>query len=94
MELTININDEDDVFFALDEDGQIAGQMMYYIHNGYYDIFHTEVSPGYEGKGVASKMVSMVLDIIRGKNMKVYARCPYTASFLEKHPEYDDIIYK
>lgn len=52
---------------------------------------HTFVPPELRGGGVAGKITRFALEWAREKGYKVKAMCPYVVSFLEKHPEYDDI---
>lgn len=55
-------------------------------------IYHTEVPQHLEGRGLAARMTRAALDFARSQNLKVEPRCPYTAAFLQKHPEYGDLI--
>jgi predicted GNAT family acetyltransferase len=32
------------------------------------------------------------LDAIRAQGLKVVARCPFIASFIKRHPEYEDLV--
>ena len=55
-------------------------------------IYHTEVPPSFQGRGLAARMTRAALDFARAENLRVEPRCLYTASFLRKHPEYSDLI--
>ena len=54
-------------------------------------IYHTEVPPPHEGRGMAARMTRAALEFARAENLRVEPRCPYTAAFLRKHREYLDL---
>ena len=53
---------------------------------------HTEVPIGYEGQGIANKMIRHVLDEARAHEMQVHPMCPFVKLFIRRHPEYMDIV--
>ena len=53
---------------------------------------HTEVDDAYEGQGLASKLVTGALDDVRRRDGKIEVTCEYVEGFLEKHPEYKDLV--
>ena len=55
-------------------------------------IYHTEVPPPFERRGLAARMTRAALDFARSQNLKVEPRCPYTAAFIQKHSEYADLL--
>ena len=55
-------------------------------------IYHTEVPPPFERRGFPARMTRAALDFARSQNLKVEPRCPYTAAFMQKHPEYADLL--
>jgi uncharacterized protein len=55
-------------------------------------IYHTEVPPPYQGRGLAARMTRAALNFARCQNLKVEPRCPYTMAFMQKHPEYSDLL--
>ena len=44
------------------------------------------------GQGVGSKLVRGVLDALRAEGAKVVPRCEFVAAFVERHPEYRDLL--
>jgi len=52
----------------------------------------TEVPQPFEGRGLAERMTRTALDFARSENLQVEPRCSYTAYFMQKHPEYDDLL--
>jgi hypothetical protein len=77
--------------FELDADGGTA--LMYYrLEPGVISLVHTEVPPALEGKGIGSALVRGVLDLVRGRGLKVVAKCPFVAAYMGRHPEYNDLL--
>jgi Predicted acetyltransferase len=66
--------------------------LQYRIANGKIIIFHTEVPETIQNRGLAERMTKTALDFARAQNLKVEPRCPYTAAYLRKHPEYSDLL--
>ena len=55
-------------------------------------LLHTEVPEALSGKGVGSKLVSGTLDAVRAEGLKVVPRCEFVAAYIERHPEYRDLL--
>jgi predicted GNAT family acetyltransferase len=73
-------------------DGRRVGLASYYERGGSIVIPHTETSPEFGGRGFASKLVRFSLDDIRAQGRTVVPACPFVASYLDKHPEYQDLL--
>jgi uncharacterized protein len=55
-------------------------------------LLHTEVPEALSGQGVGSKLVRGVLDALRAEGAKLVPRCEFVAAFVERHPEYRDLL--
>ena len=44
------------------------------------------------GQGVGSKLVRGVLDAVRAEGLKAVPRCEFVAAYVERHPEYRDMV--
>jgi predicted GNAT family acetyltransferase len=73
-------------------DGLVAGIEQYADRGGVRALTHTEVHPRYEGMGLARRLVAEVLDDIRGRGMTVDPQCRYVTGFLERNPQYRDLL--
>jgi predicted GNAT family acetyltransferase len=71
---------------------ELAGYLEYHDHNGRRALNHTVVEPAYEGKGVGSALVRGVLDEARSAGLAILPFCPFVRSYLERHPEYVDLV--
>lgn len=55
---------------------------------------HTEVAPQFEGRGVGGALAKGALEDIRaGGEYDVIPLCPFIKGYLEKHPEYADLVH-
>jgi predicted GNAT family acetyltransferase len=77
--------------FELDAEGHVAFS-EYKRDGGAIEIRHTEVPPALNGKGIGSRLVRGLLDLVRAEGAKVRPRCPFVRSYIDKHPEYADLL--
>jgi len=70
----------------------VVGFVEYRSVRGRRILFHTEVDPSMEGRGVGGRLVAGVLDSIRAEGRRITVKCPFVAAFLERHPEYRDVL--
>ena len=76
--------------FELEIDDAVA--KAWYRRQGNVVTFtHTDVPTALSGKGVGSRLAKGALDAVRAAGLKVVAKCPFIATYLKKHPEYDDL---
>ena len=73
-------------------DGRRVGLADFYRRGDVVVIPHTETSPQYGGRGLASRLVRYCLDDIRAQGLQVEPACPFVAAFIVKNPEYADLI--
>lgn len=54
---------------------------------------HTEVLPEFEGQGVGSALARYALDDVRAEGTRrVQPLCPFIKSYIERHPDYQDLV--
>lgn len=56
------------------------------------DLTHTEVPQALAGRGVGSALARGTLDLVRTTGLKVRPSCPFIAAFIERHPDYQDLV--
>lgn len=54
---------------------------------------HTEVPEDLEGQGVGSALVRGALDDARARGLRVIPMCPFVAAFIQRHPDYADLVH-
>jgi predicted GNAT family acetyltransferase len=72
--------------------GSMICLLQYRLNNGKMIVYHTEVPPPIQNRGLAERMTKAALEFARGEKLKVEPRCPYTARFLRRHREYSDLL--
>jgi uncharacterized protein len=60
--------------------------------SGYIVLTHTEVPKALSGQGIGSRLVRGTLDRLRHEGLRVVPRCEFVAEFIERHPEYRNLI--
>jgi len=77
--------------YELAIDGRIA--FSQYERRGSEIVFlHTEVPPELEGRGLGSILARAALDDARAGRLTVVPRCRFIRAYIERHPEYLDIV--
>jgi predicted GNAT family acetyltransferase len=89
--MTEIINNKADHRYELAVDGHLAAT-YYEIADGVITFIHTEVPPELGGKGIGSKLIKGALDQVRADGLKVIAQCPFVRSYIDKHPEYANLL--
>jgi predicted GNAT family acetyltransferase len=78
--------------YVISLDGADAGFSNYHLQDGVLTFMHTEIDPGHEGQGLGSALARGALDDARARGLRVVARCPFIASYLKRHPEFQDLV--
>jgi uncharacterized protein len=77
--------------FELDADGHVA--FSNYARAGNVIIIqHTEVPKELSGRGIGSALARGVLEFARGQGLKVVPHCPFVKSYIDRHPEFADLL--
>ena len=85
-------NNTDRRRYEISVDGDLAGFAQYSVRPLRVIITHTEVFDEFEGQGLAGQLIKFALDDIRSRELEVVPLCPYAAAYIDKHPEYDDLV--
>lgn len=93
-DIQIRRDDEQQRYEAL-IDGQVVGHMTYEVDGDVVVIPHTETDPAHGGKGIGGALVRGSLADIQSGGLgsrRVDPQCPFVASYVEKHPEYQALL--
>ncbi len=76
------------------DDGEVAevGYVDYTQDGDRIALTHTVVYDRFGGRGFAADLVKYVLDDVRASGKTVVPVCSYVVRYLEKHPEYQDLV--
>ena len=78
--------------FVVTENEERLGEMVIAVTSDTLTVFHTEVQPKAEGKGLAKQLLSSMVAYARKKGLQVVPLCPYVHAQFKRHPEaYADI---
>ena len=79
-------------FFEIEENGKRLGEMEVSVSGNRLTVYHTEVAPEAEGKGLAIKMLESMVAYAREQHLKVIPLCPYVHAQFKRNPDaYADI---
>ncbi len=73
-------------------DGEVAAFVDYTMRGGRLLLVHTEVDEARSGRGLASTLIAGVLDDVRVRRVPMVPICWFVDRFIQKHPEYDDLV--
>ncbi|MFC4944554.1 GNAT family N-acetyltransferase [Pseudonocardia sp. GCM10023141] len=82
----------DESRFEIEVDETPAGFAEYVATPGRITFTHTEIDPGFSGKGLAGVLIRTALDAARDQGLSVLPLCPFVRSFIAKHPEYVELV--
>ncbi len=78
--------------YEITADGEPAGHAEYVRKGGRVIFLHTEIQPAFEGQGIGSALAVGALDDVRERGLTTVPLCPFIAGYIERHPEYDDLV--
>lgn len=84
-------HDEAQRRFEIEEEGGV-GFLTYRRGDGRMVFTQTIVPPELEGRGIGSRVVKAGLDFARAEGLEVVPQCPFVAAYVERHPEYRDLL--
>jgi predicted GNAT family acetyltransferase len=73
-------------------DGVLAGISEYELTPDTIIFLHTVVAEEYEGQGVGTAIARYALDDARARDFHVRPLCPFIRAWMQRHPEYADLI--
>jgi len=79
--------------YVVEVDGQRAGMAFYQVRGDGPKVFvHTEIADEFAGMGLGTRLVRFALDDVREQGDKMVPICPFFAAYVDRHPEYKDIV--
>ncbi|MDG4798612.1 GNAT family N-acetyltransferase [Micromonospora sp. WMMD1082] len=73
-------------------DDALAGFVAYLPRGEVLVFTHTEVDPAFQNMGVGAALMRGTLDQVRAQGQRLVPQCPFMAAFIERHPEYADLV--
>ncbi|WP_444960536.1 GNAT family N-acetyltransferase [Nocardiopsis sp. M1B1] len=75
-------------------DGEVAGFAEYILTGDMVTFTHTEIDPAHEGRGLGGTLVRGALDDVRPRGLAVLPLCPFVKGWIQRHPDYADLVYR
>jgi uncharacterized protein len=72
--------------------GRLIGLAAYRRRDGRIAFTHTEVDESCEGRGFGSRLAEAALDDARRQGLEIVPLCPFIAHYVERHPEYQELV--
>lgn len=92
IDVTLELNGKSHGAFVLKNGQEKIGEMVVAINDGKITVYHTEVNPEYEGKGLSRFLLEALVSHAREHKLMVLPLCTYVHGQFTKHPEkYEDI---
>ena len=77
--------------YEMNLDGKSAF-ITYRRSPGVVTLVHAEVPPELSHHGLGSELARGALELARRQGLKVVPRCSFIASYIEAHPEFQDLL--
>jgi len=72
--------------------GEVAGVLHYRRHGDRVELMHTEIEQTFSGQGLAGRLAAAALEDARSRATPVIATCPFVLGYLDRHPEFNDLL--
>jgi predicted GNAT family acetyltransferase len=79
--------------FEIERDGE-AAYLDYSLSANVLELIHTEVPEKLRGAGVASALAENALLWAKERQLKVDIICPMVQAYVNKHPEFSDLVLR
>ncbi len=90
-DVKVRDNPEDRRYEAMIDD-RLAAWSEYRLIGDRIVFLHTETDDELEGRGIGSRLVRDALDDVRSRGLRVTSKCPFVSAWLQRHPEYGDLV--
>lgn len=77
--------------FVINIDG-LDSFVEYSLNEKEMNLYHTYTPPQLRGKGLAEKVVRAAIEYAKENSLKVIPSCSYVAVFMQRHPEYSELL--
>lgn len=85
------VNNEEESRFEIRVGDDVAW-IDYNRSGNQISLTHTEVPEAFEGKGIGKRLVVAALELARSENLEVIPRCRFVATYIQRHPEYLELV--
>lgn len=86
-EVLLKLNDQGQGAFVIMDGEEQMGEMVLSIADAKLTVYHTEVSPKAEGRGLAKVLLNAMVTYARANQLKVVPLCPFVHAQFKRHPQ-------
>lgn len=91
-DVKLNLDEKERGAFVVMDGPDQLGEMVVSVSGSKLTVYHTEVLPQAEGRGLAKKLLVTMVDYARKNGLKVIPLCPYVHAQFKRHPaDYADV---
>ncbi len=95
VEIALQLDEKQHGAFTANEGDEQIGEMVISVKDNELTVYHTEVAPKAEGKGIAKSLLDAMVKYARENALKVIPLCPYVHLQFRRHAdEYGDLWKK
>lgn len=87
-------HDSDRGRYSLWHGATYVGFLGYHLEGDVATLQHTIINEEYGRLGYARALVTLVLEDLQKKNLKIIPECSYVQDYLRRYPEYIDMLAK
>ncbi len=94
-EVVLKLNEQGQGAFVVMDGEEQLGEMVLAIGDSKLTVYHTEVSPKAEGRGLAKVLLNAMVSYARANQLKVVPLCPFVHAQFKRHPQdFEDLWVK
>lgn len=71
---------------------ELTATADYELQNDILTVTHIIVPPSLRGGGIASELALACVEHVRENQLRLVPQCPFMSSYLERHPQYADVV--
>ncbi|MBB4079486.1 hypothetical protein GGR28_002111 [Lewinella aquimaris] len=86
------VNNQEKSRFEVVNGSQVSKLLYQMNGSDKIDLVHSEVPEDLAGQGIGSAMVTTALQYARDNNLMAIPSCPFVASYVQRHPEWNDVV--
>ncbi|GAA1870793.1 hypothetical protein GCM10009715_17150 [Paeniglutamicibacter psychrophenolicus] len=85
-------HDEDRGRYSLWHGATYVGFLGFSVEGEVATLQHTIINEEYGRRGYARALVTLVLEDMRARKLKIVPECSYVQDYLRRYPEYNDLL--
>ncbi len=93
-EIQLKLDDNGRGAFVMEKGGEQLALMEIVIRNKILTVYHTEVIDKLKGTGVASKLLTTMVNYAKAYQLEVIPLCEFVSVQFKRHPDHYNDVWK